>query len=503
MGEILLSQSSPHQPGQQYIIGAVEVKGETYVARLSRDAFRAGLQLGMKLAHAQALFPEAVVCEFDLSAEETSLKSLACSAYSISSICSIDEPPSGIDKLFNHRYTGINIEVSGSRRIFEGYENLLQIVDRHLAAQGIFARLCIAPGLGAAWACSRFLPKRSSIVTARELKTLIQPLPLAALRLQEQVATGLKQVNVRTLGQLLQIPRRSLVARFGGDVVRRIDQLLGVEEEVLTPEVPSRLLRESCEFVPAVAEVDTLLTVAGDMLTRLCATLRSRGKALVRFHLLLLRDGGVALNKDFEFLFSSIPEEHIRQRLQLYLEKIDFAQGIKGMKITILNSERENAREISLFDVDRIGDEQEKQTLLERLQERWGKEKVLEVCYRDSFLPENAFLYAAYRGGKTPAVDTSSCQPVERPSLLFPCPESISALAVVPDQPPFQIKWRNRNWRVLQGEGPERIASEWWKNKGLAVSTRDYFKLQVSSGLWVWVYRELESQSWFIHGLWV
>jgi len=98
-----------------------------------------------------------------------------------------------------------------------------------------------------------------------------------------------------------------------------------------------------------------------------------------------------------------------------------------------------------------------------------------------------------------------NCQSVpllflDRPTTLLDLPEPAQALALQPDHPPGLIVWRNREHPITKGLGPERIATAWWGKN--APSTRDYFKLQTSSGLWLWTFRELESNHWFVHGTW-
>jgi protein ImuB len=66
---------------------------------------------------------------------------------------------------------------------------------------------------------------------------------------------------------------------------------------------------------------------------------------------------------------------------------------------------------------------------------------------------------------------------------------------------------------VVRAEGPERIAMEWWRPQGSAL-TRDYFRVEDENGLRFWLYRdglyerEIEQEegravhpAWFMHGL--
>jgi hypothetical protein len=94
-----------------------------------------------------------------------------------------------------------------------------------------------------------------------------------------------------------------------------------------------------------------------------------------------------------------------------------------------------------------------------------------------------------------------------RPIRLFVQPELITeVVAEVPDGPPARFCWRRIQHHVAAAEGPERIAMEWWRDdKGRAL-TRDYFRVECSEGLRVWIYREgtftdVRAVNWFLHGL--
>ncbi|HQH28341.1 MAG TPA: hypothetical protein PLP17_13165, partial [Oligoflexia bacterium] len=90
----------------------------------------------------------------------------------------------------------------------------------------------------------------------------------------------------------------------------------------------------------------------------------------------------------------------------------------------------------------------------------------------------------------------------ERPSLLFFRPHPVQAMAAMPDNPPFWLKWKNNTYRIVAGTGPERIAPEWWGKDDSLCAARDYFKVQLSTGTWMWIFREVETSNWFIHGIW-
>ena len=61
--------------------------------------------------------------------------------------------------------------------------------------------------------------------------------------------------------------------------------------------------------------------------------------------------------------------------------------------------------------------------------------------------------------------------------------------ATVPDGPPHHFTWRRATHVVARVEGPERIAMEWWKQDGEAL-TRDYFRVEDEEGRRFWIFRD-------------
>ena len=73
-------------------------------------------------------------------------------------------------------------------------------------------------------------------------------------------------------------------------------------------------------------------------------------------------------------------------------------------------------------------------------------------------------------------------------------------IAVTPDGPLRRMTWNHQTLDIRTTIGPERLASAWWDDDRLTAATRDYFRVQDHTGRWWWVYRQLETPGWFVHG---
>lgn len=93
-----------------------------------------------------------------------------------------------------------------------------------------------------------------------------------------------------------------------------------------------------------------------------------------------------------------------------------------------------------------------------------------------------------------------------RPLLLLPRAEPAKVLALIPDGPPRQFRWRGVLHDVAFAQGPERIAPEWWRQIPGDVE-RDYYVVEDSAGHRFWLYRAglyergTATPQWFVHGV--
>ena len=83
----------------------------------------------------------------------------------------------------------------------------------------------------------------------------------------------------------------------------------------------------------------------------------------------------------------------------------------------------------------------------------------------------------------------------------------MEAIAEVPEGPPLRFRWRRVMHDVARAEGPERIATQWWRPEDAGRATRDYYRVEDAEGRRYWLFREglygreTGSPVWYVHGL--
>jgi protein ImuB len=107
--------------------------------------------------------------------------------------------------------------------------------------------------------------------------------------------------------------------------------------------------------------------------------------------------------------------------------------------------------------------------------------------------------------GMTVAWEVPKAPSAPRPLLLLPQPEAIEVVALIPEGPPRQFRWRGVLHQVAATQGPERIAPEWWHRTGEV--ERDYYLAEDREGRRFWLYRAGlygrgdAAPQWFMHGV--
>jgi protein ImuB len=153
--------------------------------------------------------------------------------------------------------------------------------------------------------------------------------------------------------------------------------------------------------------------------------------------------------------------------------------------------------------------------LMDRLGARLGPENITRGILHNSHLPENAEREVPVGDFenliKTPVSKaimgkySANSHPPIRPLRLFAFPETIEAIAEVPDGPPIRFRWRKILHQVTRSEGPERIIDQWW-GKTISRQTRDYFRIEDDKGHRYWLFREglyereTDKPKWYLHG---
>jgi len=474
------------------------VKSALRLTAVNGEAARLGLNPGMALADARAMYPHLACADADPDADQHMLAAVAdwCDRYT--PLVGIDPPD------------GLILDVAGCAHLFDGEAALCRDLVRRLHAQGCEVQVAIADTVGCAWGVAHY--SGSALVPAGAARDWLAPLPLAALRLAPGIVEALAHVGLKRIADVLDRPRAPLAARFGQDLVRRIDQALGREDEPITPRLPVPPYVVERRFAEPIAlERDVLGSIA-HLACELHRLLERRGEGARLLQAALFRTDGKVYRIE---VGTSAPVRDVDRLRRLFAEKLatvgdacDPGFGFDVVRLSALVAERCDPQQTGLAVPDH---DVEFAHLIDRLGARFGLRRVVRLMAQDIHIPEFAIAAVPAHAVKTSAATVQVMEQDSlgsvRPIRLFARPEPIEAIAEVPDGPPVRFKWRRMMHDVAHAEGPERIAMDWWRDEDGRTLTRDYFRIESKAGVRVWVYREglygreTTEPRWFLHGL--
>jgi protein ImuB len=471
------------------------VKNARLLVAVNDAAARIGLRVGMSFADACAIHPA-------LDWKEASPEDDARLLVRLAEWCERYTPLVGFDGR-----DGLVFDITGVAHLFGGEAAMARDVAKRLADFGLRVRIGIADTVGAAWAMAHH--GKTAIVPSGMAREALAPLPLAALRIPDEMREGLAQLGLKTIADIMIRPRAPLAARFGVRLMQRLDQAVGEEDEPISPRTPVPALSAEQGFAEPVTRDEDLLAVLMRLTAQLCEALEKRSQGARRLRASFFGLDGAVFRLE---IGASRPLHDAGRLYRLFTEKFALANwdnefGFDRVRVCVVESE---SCAPAQADLTAAGEGPELSHLIDRLSARLGECRVMRVMLQDSHVPEHACVSVPAASAKEfaspPAAALQDSLAPSRPVRLFERPEIIEATAEVPDAPPAQFLWRRAVHAVARVEGPERIALPWWRDAEKDALTRDYFRVETADGVRLWLYREgLYSETgkpkWFCHGL--
>ncbi|MET0923006.1 MAG: DNA polymerase Y family protein, partial [Xanthobacteraceae bacterium] len=175
---------------------------------LDAAAERLGLRCGLALAQARAMHPALAAVPEDQAADARLLDAIADWCQRYTPLVAADPPE------------GILFDIGGCAHLFGGEEKLRDDLLARMTRLGLSAHAAVAATIGAASAAARFGDVAATADASRDARECLAPLPLAALRLSDETVAALARLGLKRIGDILDLPRAPLAARFGADLLR-------------------------------------------------------------------------------------------------------------------------------------------------------------------------------------------------------------------------------------------------------------------------------------------
>jgi hypothetical protein len=306
------------------------------------------------------------------------------------------------------------LDVTGCQRLFGGEDRLVLRVAKTFCRWGYQVRLALSDSSVAAWALTHYGKSNPSeslqppgvtwgtvlesppaeaapvgswpvqawwvLVDPGHVPQALKAFPPEALRLPESLVEMLKQLGLSTIGQLLSIPRLALQERFGKELLDRLDQLLGYQEEFIQPLPPEETVQARWAFEVPVEDPETIAYVLSHLVRQLAAELAEKRKGTSLLSLTLYGEATDPVEVLLELFRPTCSSAHLREILELRLSRLSFTDRVVAMRLQAQRLQPMIGCQKTLFpslrpqEPDRAG-----ARFLERLVNRLGPGRVLQA----------------------------------------------------------------------------------------------------------------------------
>ena len=484
------------------MIISVEVNQRQHVARCCPLAMAAGVSPAMDISEAVALCPQAEVHPWQPDIYRQNMEKLAQWAGRFSPRVMIDPTPHEVDAGFCTSPHGLLIDASGTEHLHGGCRVLLCRIRQALNELGFSARLSAAPTIGSAWALAHYGAEPAALIDSAQLPQALAPLPIAALRLAHDICLNLYAVGIIQIKHLFNIQRNSLLERFGPHLLRCMDQSLGQVHEDMEPFTVRPVLSVTQPFDGPTTRLEVILAAMEQLVHQLAEQLMQRHQGADELDMVLTRPHHESNIKKMSFGRPIQNPHRMWTVLRPCLERMHLGSGVEAVALIAVRTSPVTPQQTHISRIHASSAEpDDMRELLDRLINQWGGRRLWLSAPEASHIPECTCR-------KEPILTSAQCDstslrvpwpPLDRPSIVFDKPEPAQCVALQPDHPPHRLRWRHGNYAVISHTGPERIVTH---RTLISQHTRDYFKLQLEDGRWLWVYHALEEDRWLVNGLW-
>jgi protein ImuB len=471
------------------LVGKVGRREEVVAACTGAQAL--GIHAGMAATHARALVSDLDFRPADPEADAALLDRLALLAVRRWSPIAAVTPADGLW-----------IDLAGCDHLHGGEERFCRRLIAFCGRAGFTARVAVADTPGAAHALARFGRDDLTRVEPRGTVEALSPLPVAALRLAPTALTAARKFGFERIADLLPVARGPLARRLGLPAITRLDQALGGMAEPITPREDAEVPAVERRLLEPISTAEAIEQVMGNLLRDLAEVLQTKGLGARSLRLTGLCVDG---SEQIVAVGTSRPTRevsHLLRLLKLRIERIDPGMGLEQFWLVAPHTEPLDAVDLGAV----LAGEtlvRDPSRLVDLIAGRIGGDAVFRIAPVESHVPERAVIRS------DPNVVPGNWPVWQRPIRLFAYPEPLHrVMALMPDQPPKRFEWRGKTYKVVAGDGPERVHGEWWRRDAEVWAVRDYYRVEDEAGGRYWVFRrgdgfedDTGDLSWWMHGV--
>jgi len=476
-------RASPELAGRALAIAAGrEARAE--ILAVSPEAAARGLCAGRTRAQASALCPELCVRVASPALEESARATLLDLALGFSPRAELAPRRAGLFAAEGCIY----LDASGIAALFPSEQGFGAALSQRASALGLPGDVGIGSSrLVARIAALQAVPAGSSarplsgepavfVVPAGGEVGLFARLPLDWLGASDALLERLARFGIRSSGELLALPRRSLITRLGPEAEQLARLARGEGGELPLPVPAGARLLEAVDLEHPLDRLEPLCFALQALLSRLRERLALRQLAVGELELELDLDGGGRDSRRIGLAAPSADPRLLLRLLRASLETRPAEAAVVGLRLCARGAPAPSDQ-LDLFRPAGPAPAALSQVLNE-LRALCGTERVGAPAIPDDFHPDALALHP-FRPGhgiESPCAGPDGPAPPALRQLRPPVPAQVRLQAGLP----AEISSAVARGHVLQLAGPWRSTGGWWSREGRFAY--DSFDIQTSDG---------------------
>ena len=489
--------------GSEPLVIASGPDARAEVVAVSPTAASAGVHRGVSVAQARAICPLLCVRIASPALERAARDTLLDIALSMSPRAALGPRSAG----FFAAEGCVFVDASGMKALFRSEEGFVSALADRAARQGLPGVVALASSRTVALLVARRIAGETGatrVLTPDREPDFLAPLPLDLLDPDDRLAQALTRFGVRTVRDLLGLPRRGLAGRLGPDILALIDRARGHEAEPPLPEPAEPRIEEAMDLEAPIDSLEPLAFVLRGLISRVTERLDLRALSCGGLEIGLRTEGG---GRDVRRVGLAAPTLDVRVLLRLTTLALQDHPPDAPVEAVSVQTEGVPTRtdQLDLFapagpdpaDLDRT---------LSELESLCGAGRVGAPEVPDSHHPaafaQKPFAPPRPKPATAPAPEASRseseyAQP-GMPALRAIRPPVRAEVRVERGLPAF-VRSAVARGDVVVASGPWRSTGHWWSQQDRFAL--DHFDVQISDGSVVRLCFDWMSRLWQIDGI--
>ena len=313
---------------------------------------------------------------------------------------------------------------------------------------------------------------------------------------QEEIRKTLDSWGIETLRQLMELPEKGLVERFGEDGLRLRQLASGTHRRALKYVVPETQFKERRNLEDPLENLEGLVFVLGSLFARLCEKMQKHGRAASSVSVTFELEISPPVERSQSFPVPICDAKTLLRLWMLNLESRPLGDAVTGIEVSAQTA-RQRSSQHNLFQRSRLEPEKLELTLA-RVAAIVGPENVGSPEVLDTHRPD-AYKINRFRWVDKPLPKANrSAIPLLafrafRPPIAARVYETAGRIDRIAAQMPRKVYGH-----VNRISGPWRISGEWWSGN---VWIREEWDIALSDGNVYRIFQDMKTHAWYIEGV--